>query len=208
MTKTKPLNKKKPNSKRINPKFLWTVIITTAAFGLAVVLTVGGFSFAASKEQHDSFCISCHTQPESTFYERGTASHPVDLASAHSAKNTRCIDCHSGHGVFGRISAELLGAHNALAFYTKTAVQPAVVTRPVGDDACLKCHQNITDQQDMNNHFHVFLSRWQKTDPNAATCVSCHQGHNTNGEAQLAYLNQETTTAVCESCHRTLGGGD
>jgi len=48
---------------------------------------------------------------------------PVDLASAHKADNTRCIDCHSGKGVTGRIRAELLGAHNALAFYTRTAVQ-------------------------------------------------------------------------------------
>jgi hypothetical protein len=106
-----------------------------------------------------SFCASCHTQPESTFFQRSVDTQPVDLASIHKADNTRCIDCHSGKGVTGRIRAELLGAHNALAFYTRTAVQPAKLTRPIGDDSCLKCHQNVTTQRDRNNHFHGFLAR-------------------------------------------------
>ena len=167
-----------------------------------------GFTFAATQEQHDAFCSSCHTQPESTFYQRSLETQTVDLASFHKVKNTRCIDCHSGVGVVGRIEAELLGAHNALAFYTRTAVQPAKLTRPIGDESCLKCHQDVAARQDMNNHFHVFLARWQAQDPKAATCVSCHQGHSTDGDSQIMFLNQAITQAVCEACHASLAAGE
>jgi nitrate/TMAO reductase-like tetraheme cytochrome c subunit len=184
------------------------LIALLAAFGLAVILPASGFAFAATQETHDSFCSSCHTQPESTFFQRSVDTQPVDLASAHKADNTRCIDCHSGKGVTGRIRAELLGAHNALAFYTRTAVQPAKLTRPIGDDSCLKCHQNVTTQRGRNNHFHGFLARWQAADPNAGTCVSCHGGHTTDGSAQPRFMNDANTRLVCDSCHRVLREGE
>jgi len=175
---------------------------------LGAFLAAGGLAFAASREGNDAFCASCHTQPESTYYERSTAAQPVDLASAHRTKGVRCIDCHSGAGLGGRIQAESLGAHNALAWYTHTALQPAVVTRPIGDDSCLKCHPGVTDSRRGDNHFHYFLPRWQAVDPHAATCVSCHNGHSTAGSAQTGYQDPGTTGSVCESCHRALGGGD
>jgi hypothetical protein len=178
------------------------------AVGLAVLLTATGFTFAATQEQHDTFCASCHTQPESTFYQRSIDTQPVDLASAHKSKGINCIDCHSGAGIQGRVGAELLGARNAAALYTGTAVQPAPLTHPIGDVNCLKCHQQITNGRGRNNHFHAFLSRWQAADPKAATCVGCHEGHATDGTAQLAYLNETRARAVCEACHSALGGGD
>ncbi len=173
---------------------------------IGVLITAGGFTFAASQEQHDAFCASCHTQPESTFFQRSTAEQAVDLASAHTAEATRCIDCHSGPGIGGRISAELMGAHNALAWFTKTAVQPAVLSKPIADANCLKCHSDVTAGRGRNNHFHAFLARWQSRDPNAATCVSCHSSHTTDGDAQQ-FLNQARTEAVCQACHTALGEG-
>ncbi len=193
----------------LSPKALRLFRLEMVAIGVAILLTVGGFSFAATQEQNDSFCASCHTQPESTFYQRSLTATPVDLASAHKPDNTRCIDCHSGPGVFGRINAELLGAHNALAYFTHTDVQPARLTVPIGDGNCLKCHQaTLTPATiNVNNHFHAFLPRWQAADSNAARCVSCHNGHLTGGDVQLAYINDSTTQSVCAACHQVLGGG-
>jgi nitrate/TMAO reductase-like tetraheme cytochrome c subunit len=208
MPTTQDKAKKTQKSTRLNPKTRLALYILLGGVGLAILLTTGGFTFAASQEQRDSFCSSCHTQPESTFYQRSLDANAVDLASFHNQEKTRCIDCHSGIGLTGRIRAELLGAHNALAFYTKTAVQPAKLTRPVGDESCLKCHPNVAAQQDMNNHFHVFLAQWQSMDPNAAACVSCHQGHANDGDPQIMFLNRAVTQAECESCHRSLGAGD
>ncbi len=196
---------RKPARLPIPPRLLRILLVALAC---AVLLPVSGFTYAASMEQHDSFCASCHTQPESTYYQRSLDATSSDLASAHTPKAVRCIDCHSGEGLPGRMSAELLGAHNAFAWYTRTAVQPAKLTRKVTDGQCLKCHAQVSQSNDQNNHFHYFLSRWQQIDKNAGTCVSCHQGHSTQGDAQLMYLNRDTTTLVCESCHRITGSGD
>jgi predicted CXXCH cytochrome family protein len=208
MPKVRSKSKKTQAKKSISPRTLQIIRIVLAVIGVGILLTASGFTFAATQETHDSFCASCHTRPESDFYQRSLDAQAVDLASFHKEKNTRCIDCHSGVGVSGRVSAELLGAHNALAYYSGMAVQPAVLTRHIGDDSCLKCHEDIAARQDMNNHFHVFLARWQALDPNAGTCVSCHSGHATDGNSQIQFLNEANTQAVCESCHRAVGGGE
>jgi len=188
---------------------------------VALVIAAGGFTFAATQESHDSFCGSCHTQPESTYLQNSTASQPVDLASWHTTQSTRCIDCHSGVGVLGRMQADLLGAKNAFKWYTGTAIQPAPLTQPIGNGNCLKCHQQVTqsayvpknqdlpvEEEAQNGHWHLFLSRWQALDASAARCVTCHSAHTTDGDKTIFYLNQQHTLSVCESCHQKLGAGD
>jgi len=98
------MSKSRNNQKDRRLKISPILIVLLAAFGLAVILTASGFAFAATQETHDSFCASCHTQLESTFFQRSVDTQPVDLASAHKADNTRCIDCHSGKGVTGLFS--------------------------------------------------------------------------------------------------------
>jgi predicted CXXCH cytochrome family protein len=204
-SRSKPATKPPTPAKRKVPRL---AIVLAVLVALAVVLTAGGFTFAASQEQRDPFCASCHTQPESTFYTREGAT-VSDLASSHHGKEgVRCIDCHSGTGIQGRVQAELLGAHNALAWYTGTAVQPAKLTKPIADENCVKCHADISAARTMQNHFHFFLPEWQKRDPNAAKCVTCHDGHATDGRQDIAWLNEQRTVAVCQRCHAVLGGGD
>jgi predicted CXXCH cytochrome family protein len=192
--------KAKKRSKRLI--IIIAAIIALPVLGMATAATAMQF------ENHDDFCASCHSEPEATYYKRETAA-PTDLASFHSTKDAHCIDCHSGEGLVpGRVDAMLLGARDLLAWLSGHAAQPAVNTRPIGDENCLKCHADLPQQRNFNNHFHVFLSRWQALDKNAATCVSCHQSHTTNGEAQLQFLNRNTTLNVCQACHAKLGGGD
>jgi hypothetical protein len=194
-----------------------------------VLFAVGGFAFAANQETHDTFCASCHTQPESTFLERSQAASAVDLASYHTSQKTLCINCHSGPGLTGRIQAELLGARNALKFYTSTAVQPAVLLYPIGDANCLKCHATVTQrgyvtqtqmtapagggereggERGGTGHWHQNLARWQAADPAAGKCVTCHPGHDPSGDVQNGSLNAATVQAVCDACHRVLRRGD
>ncbi len=193
-----------PKGKRRWPKVV--IALATIVAGL-VVLSSATAVTAMQFENHDDFCASCHSQPESAYFQREVAD-AVDLASFHAEKDVHCIDCHSGPGLVpGRVTALTLGAKDLLAWVSGHAAQPAVVTRPIDDANCLKCHAQVTEQRNFNNHFHVFLSRWQALDPNAATCVSCHQSHNTQGETQLAFLNRNDTVQVCQSCHRALGAG-
>jgi nitrate/TMAO reductase-like tetraheme cytochrome c subunit len=108
MSKYKKVDTRKPKTFPIFP-------VLGAVLLAAMLLTASGFAFAYTQEEHDTFCSSCHTQPESTFYQRASGAQAIDLASFHKAKGTRCIDCHSGAGLTGRMQAELLGAHNTLA---------------------------------------------------------------------------------------------
>lgn len=198
------------------------VIIGVVVLGL--LMAGGGFAFAATQEQNDSFCSSCHTQPESTFYQRSQAAQPVDLASYHTTQDSKCIDCHSGVGVTGRVQAELMGARNALAWYTGTAVQPAVLTTPISDANCLKCHQDVTSrgyqpkaqiavqgvrsgrggEEGGSNHWHELMARWQNTSATAGSCTSCHTGHATGGTAQNGFMNSQAVQATCDACHQVL----
>jgi len=197
---------KKPNQRRFPFHISRTVLLLVAA-GIFIFI-VGGFSVAASMEEHDTFCASCHTQPESDYYGRSHAANPIDLASFHATKQTRCIECHSGVGTLGRANAIMLGARNAVYFYTGTAKQPAPLTVPLGDDHCVKCHASVYEATDFNNHFHNLLPRWQAASPNTvASCEDCHSGHTTDGTAQTTFLSQTKTDQVCQDCHQVLGGG-
>lgn len=182
-------------------RFPMLLLLLISPLALAGIV---GFS-AMQFENRDSDCASCHTQPESVYFQRESTGSPSDLASFHAEKNTRCIDCHSSGGSFGRASAMMLGARDLMAFVSKHYTQPAPLTRSISDSSCLKCHENIAQRQTFNNHFHIFLSKWQALDPQAATCVDCHQSHSTDGDASIAFINKDKTSLVCESCHNFAG---
>ncbi len=192
----------------IKKKKLSVIMILAILAGAGLFLMITGFSIGASLEQHDSFCASCHTQPESTYVQRTTGSQPVDLASFHTTKNTNCIDCHSGVGIPGRVSAEMNGAHNLFQLVTHAYIQPSKLYAPFSDESCLKCHQDVVNQQaTQNNHFHVFLSRWQSTDPNAGSCVTCHTAHTTGSTADNGYMAETQVQNTCDACHQVLAHG-
>lgn len=195
----------KSTQKQPTYKIQWRVPIF-ALFGV-LVLAGGGLTTAAHFEDNDAFCASCHTQPESTFFDRSQGAAPVDLASAHHTEGTRCIDCHSGPGTLGRLNAIQLGAQDLFAFKLGTAQQPAELTVPIADANCLKCHADVPQTQDFQQHFHNFLSQWQGLDKNAATCVSCHTAHVTDGPANQLFMTVEQVQPVCIACHTMAGEG-
>ena len=201
MTKTTRVTKK-PSLLSNRKAGLWIVygIVAFILFGLVIPMT------AMQLENHNSFCASCHTQGEQTFYDRATAATPVDLASAHDIKDqARCIDCHTGPGIIGRYIGLTAGATDLISYFSGHYPQPAALEAPYPDANCLKCHANIFQKQEFNNHFHVFLPRWQALDKNAATCVSCHLGHDNTGDVKISYLNEQTTVQVCQRCHSIAG---
>ena len=196
-----PAKKKTPLSNR--KIRLWAIygLIVFILFGFVIPMTAMQF------ENHNSFCASCHTEGEQTFYDRSVATMAVDLASAHDIQGqARCIDCHTGPGIIGRYIGLTAGATDLISYYSGNYPQPAVLEEPYPDANCLKCHAGISQRQDFNNHFHVFLPRWQAVDKNAATCVSCHLSHDNTGDAKISFLNEQTTVRVCQQCHAIAGG--
>src|SRR4051794_17207677 len=85
-----------------------------------VVLGVGGFITASALEEHDNFCTSCHTVPETTYFNRAYLSldNPkevvTDLATVHyhlaqqdNKPAFSCISCHRGDSTLGNRVATL-----------------------------------------------------------------------------------------------------
>ncbi len=181
-------------------------LIAAAAIGaLALVGFVGGTAYSIDQENHDAFCASCHTQPETQYYQQSLATTSLaTLAAFHAQKNVRCIDCHSGGGPFGRAAGLTQGAVDLLAYQSGHYHTPAVTLSKLGDDSCLKCHANVTANSGFNNHFHAFLSRWQAVDTNAAHCVDCHTAHPTTGDPTQQFLQVQSVQTICGNCHRTL----
>ncbi|HSB88662.1 MAG TPA: cytochrome c3 family protein [Anaerolineales bacterium] len=184
---------------------LW---LTPALIGATFALSAAGatVAYAAHLENRDSFCASCHTQPETKFYEQSLAA-PVDLATSHAAQQVTCIQCHSGAGVTGRLAAmTTVALPDLLAYRSGKYHDPAVTTMPVSDDHCLKCHRGVESNRDFNNHFHAFLPLWQaRAGRQAAGCVDCHSSHGPGGDPQMAYLSQSVAEAVCQRCHAFAG---
>lgn len=188
-------------------KFFIAVILIVVGAG---ALTIGGVGIALALESQDAFCASCHTQPEATYYQRSTQTNPVDLAAFHSPKDTRCIDCHSGSGPFGRAKGLQQGAHDLTTFLLGTYHRPAITTNLLGDDSCVKCHDKIYMRSPGSgrsglNHYHLYLSQWQEADPNAARCTACHPPH-TTGAASLKFMQQGIVGQLCDDCHTALSG--
>jgi hypothetical protein len=179
------------------------VITAVVLFGL--IVPVGAMQF----ENHDSFCASCHTEGEVTFFRRETSSPPNDLASFHAQKGAaRCIDCHTGPGILGRYVGLTYGASDLVSYFSGHYPQPAVQDTPLGDGNCVKCHSAVFNNQSFNNHFHVLLPKWRAADSaNAARCVDCHASHATTGNPNTAFLEERTTVPVCQKCHGFAGQG-
>lgn len=188
----------------------WRRTAAVAALIIGVVGVIaagGGTAYAIQLENQDGFCASCHTQPEVDYYQQTVNNTGASLAAFHAQKGVRCIDCHSGGGPFGRVDGLSQGARDAVAYYGGHYQTPAVTTSPLGDGSCTKCHADAMNTQTFNNHFHVFLARWQSVDPNAAHCVDCHTSHPTASTTQQ-YLDTNKVQAVCQQCHSALGAGE
>lgn len=173
---------------------------------LLIIAFTAGTAYALQLENRDAFCASCHTEPETQFYQQSLGKNAVTLAAFHSQKETRCIDCHSGGGLFGRSAGLSQGTQDLLSYYSGNYHRPAITTAKLGDDSCTKCHSEVFAARDFNNHFHFFLPQWQSLDANAAHCVDCHTSHSTGDPAQ-GYLSTQSVTTICQNCHSAVGRG-
>ncbi len=183
-----------------------TVLIALMGVGVVGLLSAaGGTAYAIEQENQDAFCASCHTQPETKYLQQSLATPAVSLAAFHAEKSVRCIDCHSGGGPFGRVSGLTQGAIDLMAYDSGKYHAPAVTLSKLGDDSCIKCHQDVMSNQTFNNHFHVFLPRWQAVDPNAARCIDCHTAHPTTGDPTQQFLQVQAVQTQCDNCHRIAG---
>ncbi len=177
---------------------------------IALVALIGGVGFVSYQEQNDRFCISCHTQPETQFFERDAQAvaqqSATDLASFHyRTKGIRCIDCHIGEGIVGRAAVLSIAGWDAFKHYTGLQHQPATIVIPVQNAACIKCHEADIRKPGFENHYHNAYF-----DPNLSppyiSCVHCHVTHRV-GDERTAFQFRDAILPRCEYCHEQTGRG-
>jgi len=191
---TKKLTLKSPPLRPI----LWLAV------GLIVAISAALFGVSKAEEQ-DGFCISCHTTPEQTYYDRARADPAPDLSSAHYAlsEGLRCIDCHRGDGGLRHRALTLaLGARDALIFLSGGA-DPAIEKKAVAapeltNTACEQCHAETLLVVGFENHFHNKLpaahSAWRAGGQLTAPPD--------DPQADVSALSQSDTSVACTDCHR------
>ncbi len=187
----------------------WPLAFSASLAGfsvLALLVGGGGVTYALNLENRDSFCASCHTEPESRYFQQSQDKSAPTLASFHTQKNVRCIDCHSSSGPFGRLTGLSQGSQDLIAYISGHYHNPAITLSKLDDGSCMKCHPDVEETAGFNNHFHLFLPRWHAIDAQAGRCVDCHTSHPIANPTQ-AYLDVPTVQAVCEGCHAALGRG-
>jgi Cytochrome c554 and c-prime len=200
-----------PNRRSLSRFKRWPVIVVAAFFGV-IILGGVGFVGATALEEHDDFCASCHTVPETTYFQRATAATGnvnavvTDLASYHyqqaqaKGQTFGCIECHRGDSsLMERFQTLALGGQDTITFLmgkadptlAKTTInQPELVNA-----ACVSCHTDtLLTVKGNATHFHNWL-------PQTAALIA--QGKqlitsNTNGRNRLRTVN---TTITCTSCH-------
>lgn len=185
----------------------------TAAVVLLPIIAIGS---ATALESQDPFCAACHTEPESEYVLRSLAD-PTDMASSHTAASVRCVDCHSGDGLFGRSVSLQQGAADLTAYLSGSYAQPAVTTNPVGEVGCTKCHDapssigvyartegGVTSS---HYHFHEYSVEWLSREPDArGSCAICHKSHALNTLANQGFVIDSELNSACEACHAALSG--
>ena len=151
--------------------------LTSSAWCCWVLVVVGivGFAGGTALEEHDSFCSSCHTVPETTYLNRSdaalvSASAVVsDLATYHfhqALTNTtsfQCIVCHRGDASLGnRIHSLALAMKDPSRWLAAGRIPPSertTIAEPaLVNAACVACHETtLLTQRGNATHFHNLL---------------------------------------------------
>ncbi|MBX3062417.1 MAG: multiheme c-type cytochrome [Anaerolineae bacterium] len=221
-----------PTKQPLKSRRRW-VVIGLAAFLVLVLLGGVGFVTASVLEEQDAFCTSCHTVPETTYFNRAYIaldhpSEPVnDLATSHyiaaqqeGGEPFKCINCHRGDASPGhRVSTLTLAGRDAI-IYLLGRENPAIEKVNIAEAwlpnaACVSCHtETLLALKGIDNHFHTHLPQAAEAlaKGGTLTVASDFRGSDSDKDALLK-AGLGTVSGVdllCTSCHlahKALPGG-
>lgn len=211
-----------PNTTEIARRKRWLVYCLAAGFAL-IALGSLSFAIATALEEHDPFCISCHTAPEITYYNRAyyALDHPSepipDLSTLHyrAAQQAetafKCIDCHRGDGSLPhRGTAIALGAYDVLIYLLgqddPTIEKQRTKTGWLANAACATCHaESLLRLDGINNHFHTYLPQAREAflRGNALSLgEGLRKARAESGAAEPIELETIAIQLFCTDCHQ------
>jgi nitrate/TMAO reductase-like tetraheme cytochrome c subunit len=179
-----------------------------------VVLGSAGFVGATLLEEHDTFCIACHTVPETIYFNRAAAiiansgTTIPDLATAHYQlthdKNQAftCIDCHrGGSSLSKRIDTLALGGRDVVIFVlgkADPATEKTTIYQPaLPNNACIGCHMDtLLTVNGTQTHYHNWLPQTAALVASGKQLIAAPNSRRFNNR-----LRTFNTTLTCTSCH-------
>ena len=206
----------------------WPALMIVTVLAMLIFGGVG-FVVATALEERDAFCTSCHTVPETTYYNRArrALADPKDtvpdLATAHYRPSHRrkepafaCIACHRGDSsVDHRIATLARGARDAFIYLAGRA-DPTIEKTNIADvwlpdAACVGCHgDTLLTLAGLENHFHTHL-------PQAARALASggeptvrardEKRRDALLQAGLQTVDIAITCASCHQAHKTFSDG-
>ena len=189
-----------------------TLLIAAITSALAAPLAWWGTD---RLEENDAFCSACHLPSGAPLHERNRADFrarpAVSLAVAHAVAGNRaredgafrCIDCHGGTGLAGRVRVKLLSARDAAVYVTRHFEEPRGMRWPLRDDDCRRCHATFASAASTANEweapaFHQVIVHNREL---GVDCVECHQAHPRGGLAERNFLHPDPVREQCARCH-------
>ena len=182
---------------------------------LAAVTAPVGWVVSDRIEQDNDFCVSCHLSEgvqlhrdkRASFDARPAASLVAAHASAGYAEREadpafRCIDCHGGTGLMGRVRVKILSAKDAFWYVVGRFDEPETMRWPLRDEDCSKCHRSFEEtpgeEVGPNPRFHELAVHNVEL---GMACVACHASHSDAGLAEYQFLEPDRVRAQCADCH-------
>ena len=186
---------------------------------LAVLALVGSVAaplvwvFTDRLEQDNDFCNACHLEPDDPVHldVRRDFDAPVaaSLAGAHGAARVegredgafRCIDCHGGESLAGRLRVKVLAAKDGFWYAVGRFEEPTGMRWPLWDEDCAKCHPRFAEEE-----FHAWRTpRFHQLAVHNAeplvSCVECHLTHESGGNPDANFLHATSVRLQCARCH-------
>ncbi|HVO42281.1 MAG TPA: NapC/NirT family cytochrome c [Aggregatilineales bacterium] len=214
-----PVNSAAPASPMSSRRRRWPVVLAVGFIAL-IGFGGGGFLGASALEEHDTFCISCHTVPETTYYNHAyialdnPSAQVPDLATQHyllfhnKNENFACIDCHRGDSSLGqRVATLALGARDA-GIYAVGREDPTTGKSNISEawlpnSACISCHTDtLLTLKGLANHYHTHLPAAADVLAKGGKLVVPDELKDQRDALLKTGLRTSNTSLTCTSCHK------
>jgi hypothetical protein len=167
-------------------------------------------------EQNDDFCNACHLGSGTPLHIaiRGDFGRipPVSLAAAHGSvpidgRPFRCIDCHGGASLPGRVRVKTLAARDLLWYVVGHFGEPTEMQSPLWDEDCQRCHPGFDEPASEAWETPRFHELPVHNVELGIACVACHGSHTDDGAPEAHFLSTSAVRGQCTLCHAEFGQG-
>jgi hypothetical protein len=182
-----------------------------AALGAASLAAIG-WVVSDRLAQDNDFCNACHL-PSGVPLHRELrrdfdAPVPASLAAAHAraeaaprADGFRCIDCHGGVGLSGRLRVKLVSARDAAVWAFGTFEEPRGMRVPLLDADCARCHARFRPFEPASGRPRGFHQIGFHNADLGVACVECHAVHRPGADPAAHFVHAQPVRAQCARCH-------